>query len=656
MSLALLIVLQAGTAQIIDDPKIGTYYQNIGSWKLSDENYAFMNLFMQTVPGLGSDKILGIETIIHPDNGMEAFNLTRQPGYVPGRGHGQHRGGGFTELFRFDPQAGASNAAMVSVDRSPCPRGGSGICTDITADNFFAAAYPKISGRTFMGRTTNRGKVKIDYICTANCPATPTKTLWIKLGVWNMTSTASMNMLPLVVPPANVIDMDAVIHSDPGSGPQVDNLEHMALKRRMDASTNPLTPYMRSRGGILWYGKGCGSGECGGKESEVSDIRLRLYAGHRDPLTQQARSSYRGENYVKTNDDEPTPIPYTNNTINRGWAKLEYTGTTSSLPQPFFVRTKVFPIGAWDMANVHQATIPFSGSGISPNRITGLSTVIRSDLDACGPGCIRGWTFTNFHRPHLGSGSSVTSTGHSGGVTYIDGNDGVIRLALSTVNGQRASTFYSSSDFYDAMTFNGQPYNRGYVRVDHLAAECADGTGGYARSVIGYTGNADDCHGRYGSGTSANFVIQTKGATLSTPPDAFYYANKSLPFGTNYVASARVMQVENTGAGAKSGVMLRLNTSNTSYHAAVVVTGNSVQFIRRAINGADVTTVSNVTAPCWVRVEKRSDTYRGYYSLNGTSWTRIGPDANITTTGPFMVGLASAGSGLTTSGFTNVSF
>jgi hypothetical protein len=655
IALPILGVFQAANAQNISDPKIVTYIQPIPGWNMRDEFSVLNYLYMPTIGGLGNDKILGIKTIIHPDNNLEAFDLTRQTGFRDNRSEGRPwRNGGYTELFRFDRQAGATNDFLAFLDRGSCESDDPAACADFAGRNFFTASYPALTSRTFTGTATNRGKVKIDYVCTANCPASMTKTMWLKLDTWNMDAVPSRTFNPSGISPANVANMDAVIYSDPGSGPQVDNLEHIAFKMRMTSNNDPLTPQYRGRGGILWFGKGCGP-ECMGQETGES--RLRLYAGHGGSAVTAKKSSYRGMSYIGIPEEGSITIPYTSTGLaNRGWAKIEYTGAASSASQPYFIRTKAFALGPWSMPTTFEASIPFSGSGIDPYRITGLSTIIRSDKEDCGPSCMPGWTFTNFHRPDIGHKPQYSAK--TGGVTYLDGKAGVIRVVMSFVGSGNEENYYVQNPHYsDIRDLNGQAYNRGYVRVDYLAADCQDGTGGYTRGIIGsFSANTDDCHGVKGTGTAANFVIQTKGPTLSTASDALYFAHKSKPYGTYFTATAKVMELENSGSAAKAGVMMRLNTNTTSYQASVVVTGNSVQFIRRAINGTSITTVNNVTAPCWVRVEKSFDTYKGFYSLNGTNWTRIGPDANITTSGGFLVGLVATGSGLTTSGFTNVSF
>jgi hypothetical protein len=314
-----------------------------------------------------------------------------------------------------------------------------------------------------------------------------TKTMWLKLGTWNMDLEPSTTFAPSGISPANVANMDAVIYSDPGSGPQVDNLEHIAFKMRMTPNNDPLTPQYRGRGGILWFGKGCGP-ECMGQVTGES--RMRLYAGHGGSAVTAKKSSYRGMSYIGIPEEGSYTIPYTSTGLaNRGWAKIEYTGAASSASQPYFIRTKAFALGPWSMPTTFEASIPFSGS-----------------------------------------------------VTYLDGKAGVIRVVMSFVGSGNEENYYVQNPHYsDIRDLNGQAYNRGYVRVDYLAADCQDGTGGYTRGIIGsFSANADDCHGVKGTGTAANFVIQTKGPTLSTASDALYFAYKSKPYGTNFIATAKV--------------------------------------------------------------------------------------------------------------------
>ena len=73
--------------------------------------------------------------------------------------------------------------------------------------------------------------------------------------------------------------------------------------------------------------------------------------------------------------------------------------------------------------------------------------------------------------------------------------------------------------------------------------------------------------------------------------------------------------------------MIRELLEPGSTHAMIVVTpGNGVSLQRRVNAGAgsDETTVTEITAPQWVRVTRSGNTFTGEYSANGSNWTTLG--------------------------------
>jgi len=129
-----------------------------------------------------------------------------------------------------------------------------------------------------------------------------------------------------------------------------------------------------------------------------------------------------------------------------------------------------------------------------------------------------------------------------------------------------------------------------------------------------------------GSATYTNglFTVKGSGANVWNAADTFFYVYQ--PVTGNYTISAKVLSVQNTGAHAKGGVMIRETTATNSAMAMVDLTPSAgVEFVWRTTTGgtAASTTVSGVTAPNWVQVTRSGNTFTGYYSSNGTSWTAL---------------------------------
>jgi regulation of enolase protein 1 (concanavalin A-like superfamily) len=104
---------------------------------------------------------------------------------------------------------------------------------------------------------------------------------------------------------------------------------------------------------------------------------------------------------------------------------------------------------------------------------------------------------------------------------------------------------------------------------------------------------------------------------------------------------ARVATQQNTSNFAKAGVMIRQALSAGSAHAMMDLTpGNGTEFSRRTTAGGSTTVTATywATAPYWVRLVRSGNTFTGYVSPNGATWSAAG-SASITMTGTVYVGL-----------------
>jgi hypothetical protein len=115
-----------------------------------------------------------------------------------------------------------------------------------------------------------------------------------------------------------------------------------------------------------------------------------------------------------------------------------------------------------------------------------------------------------------------------------------------------------------------------------------------------------------------------------------------------------------TRPDAMAGVMIRDNAGADARQVSVVTTpGNGLSLRWRDSSGGQVgsTTVSNVGAPLWVRVRRTGNTFNGYYSNNGLSWTQIGTGHTVPMSAGTLGGVVAAGGpevGLTRARFDQV--
>ena len=147
---------------------------------------------------------------------------------------------------------------------------------------------------------------------------------------------------------------------------------------------------------------------------------------------------------------------------------------------------------------------------------------------------------------------------------------------------------------------------------------------------VGLTGSAG-----YSNGT---FTVSGSGKDIWNSADAFRYVYQSI--SGNLDMRAKVIDVSNTSAWAKAGVMIRETLSSNSKHAMVVVTpANGIAFQRRVdTGGLTAHTGATGSAPYWVRLVRSGNTFTAYHSAYGSTWTQIG-SVNITMTADVFVGL-----------------
>ena len=170
---------------------------------------------------------------------------------------------------------------------------------------------------------------------------------------------------------------------------------------------------------------------------------------------------------------------------------------------------------------------------------------------------------------------------------------------------------------------------------------------------VGLAGSASFCSGQ--------FTVSGSGADIWNTADAFQFVYVYVPVSTNCDIRARVLSVQNTDPWAKAGVMIRETLTAGSCNAYMPISyGNGASYQWRAsTSGSSFNTAqSGIAAPYWVRLTRTNNTFSGYISADGTSWTQVGPSTNITMALSAYVGLAVTAhnnASLNTSFFDNVS-
>jgi len=105
---------------------------------------------------------------------------------------------------------------------------------------------------------------------------------------------------------------------------------------------------------------------------------------------------------------------------------------------------------------------------------------------------------------------------------------------------------------------------------------------------------------------------------------------------------SRVTAVQNVNSWSKAGVMIRESLATNAANAFVAVTpGNGVTWQYRSSTGDNTcfNNTSGLSAPCWVKLVRRGNTFTGCRSVDGLTWAPQGT-STFTIASTVYVGLA----------------
>lgn len=106
--------------------------------------------------------------------------------------------------------------------------------------------------------------------------------------------------------------------------------------------------------------------------------------------------------------------------------------------------------------------------------------------------------------------------------------------------------------------------------------------------------------------------------------------------GQDTTVTAKVTHLDDTHAWAKAGVVIRNDVTahgaSAGYAIMVVTPDNGVAFQWDADGNGyldSLSGVGGVGAPAWVRLVRSGDEVSGYYSTDGTTWTKVGSSVTL---------------------------
>jgi hypothetical protein len=658
--MACLAFSQTVFATVYDESQIRTWTYPVNGWNMQHTRY--FSVEVNTAVPFTADQVVTAKVMVYsdPTEQQEVFNLVRG---TPEIGHGKS-GGAFNYLV-MDGTTGTRFIA--NLDRGPCPRT-SGYyydggyydqkmpCDEPTSpnrvDNFFASSLNG-TARHFFATNIQRATIKVDYICSS-CPTQTINSYYMKLGPKNMTPSPGhtgllYDLSPSGFYPPSMVDQAATIFTDPqnpvtfgtpyGAPIQADNFENVAANLSNQWRPDPWSPSFvpinahptfRGRAGVLWWGWGCSGsmapsnpntfnnrGECGTIPS-VYGMRL-AFAGN--GLLHENTYTY---------DDTPAgsniPLTYSSTSANRGWIKLEYSGTKlTSLKVPYLMKTKALSIGSWSMAGTDangvptqpSKEIPLSDLGVSADRLSKLECTIISDKQTFCQGCQPGAYATNFIAAASGSGLGVQGSTPmadaeimAGGTFYVDGRRNKIVMLWHRFPAQTYAIYMNP--YYKGTG------NRGWIRADYLVGGCDAGGTGFSLKGIGLSSQIVTCSG------SGSTVIEGSGSKVVGTTDEFTYEYKQETGSTRSLITRLdgMSPASNftNPAQVRTGIMVRAGLNNNDRYASILVTPqNTVTFRYRNATGGNNGTDYNVSvaqgSQVWLKLDFTSGTtFKPWYS------------------------------------------
>lgn len=215
--------------------------------------------------------------------------------------------------------------------------------------------------------------------------------------------------------------------------------------------------------------------------------------------------------------------------------------------------------------------------------------------------------------------------------------------ASSSISLQAGQQYAITMEFYDSslsavaeLLWSSSSQAKVHIPTSQLFSQQGGGGGGtWQNQDIGSVGSA-------GTTTIAGgtYTVKGSGSDIWNTSDGFQYAYQTLAGDGEIIA--RVASIQNTNSWAKAGVMIRESLASNSKNAFMLVSAASGSLFQyRSTTGGNTGSapVGSGSAPYWVRLVRSGNTFTGYKSTNGTSWTLVS-STNITMVNNVYLGLA----------------
>jgi regulation of enolase protein 1 (concanavalin A-like superfamily) len=129
---------------------------------------------------------------------------------------------------------------------------------------------------------------------------------------------------------------------------------------------------------------------------------------------------------------------------------------------------------------------------------------------------------------------------------------------------------------------------------------------------------------------AARYTVRAGGAGIKGTADQFHFVYQAVNGDADVIA--RVAWISTTDLRSRAGVMIRESLSAGSPHAASLISaGKRFTFQRRSDVGgvSELTDAGVKTLPGWLRLVRIGSIFTSYFSLNGSTWSKVGTDTVV---------------------------
>jgi hypothetical protein len=237
------------------------------------------------------------------------------------------------------------------------------------------------------------------------------------------------------------------------------------------------------------------------------------------------------------------------------------------------------------------------------------------------------------------------------GILYLDGVALATNLSLtlnpsslgSTANNYIGKSQYSGDPYMNGSIEEFRVYN-GVLTAGEISQDYASGPAQVSAALpFPWVSQDVGAVGVPGAAVWSNgvFTVVGAGADIQGTNDAFQLAYVATT--GDCTITARVVSVQDVNPWSKAGVMIRESLDQGAANAFMAVTpGNGATWQNRSSDdgGTGWNNQLGLSAPCWVELARRGNTFTGYYSLDGVNWTNQGTAAFTMASNTVYVGLA----------------